>query len=154
MSYSIRRAVAGDASPLTVLATRAKAHWGYPPEWIAAWQPQLTFQPKYFDQNQVLVAEDEHGLLGMCALEDHGEWWELEHLWVDPDCMGRGVGRILVERALALARVVRPSRVVIEADPHAAGFYRRLGAIEVGAVRAPMPGAPERVLPVFEFAAP
>ena len=97
------------------------------------------------------MAENASELVGMCALEDRGEWWALEHVWVDPNSMGQGVGRTLVQQALVLARAVRPARVVAEADPNAAGFYRRLGASQVGAVPAAMPGAPDRVLPVFEF---
>jgi GNAT superfamily N-acetyltransferase len=149
--FTIRRAVSDDASQLSRLAQRAKAHWNYPAEWLTAWQPQLTFEPAYLVEHRVLVAESAGGLLGMCALEDRDNGWSLEHVWVDPGSMGQGVGRVLVQQALDLARAVRPGRVVAEADPNAAGFYRRMGASEIGAVPASMPGAPERVLPVFAF---
>lgn len=36
-------------------------------------------------------------------------------------------------------------------DPFAEAFYLRLGARRVGSVPAPMPGAPERLLPELEF---
>jgi GNAT superfamily N-acetyltransferase len=151
MQFSIRRAVPDDAPHLTDLAQRAKAHWKYPAEWLTSWQPQLTIEPRYLSEHRVLVAENDGRLIGMCALEDRGSWWSLEHVWVDPSSMGQGVGRTLVEQALDLARAVRPGRVVAEADPHAAGFYRRMGASEIGDVPASMPGAPDRVLPVFAF---
>jgi GNAT superfamily N-acetyltransferase len=151
MQFSIRRAVPDDAPQLSRLAQRAKAHWNYPAEWLSAWQPQLTIGPRYLSEHRVLVAESAGRLVGMCALEDRTSWWSLEHVWVDPESMGQGVGRTLVEQSLYLARSVRPGRVVAEADPHAAGFYRRLGASEIGVVRASMPGAPDRVLPVFAF---
>ena len=153
MQFSIRRAVPDDAQQLSWLAQRAKAHWNYPDEWLAAWQPQLTIEPSYLSEHRVLVAEKTGGLVGMCALEDRGTWWALEHVWVDPISIGQGVGRTLVQQALDLARAVRPGRVVVEADPNAAGFYRRMGASEIGVVPASMPGAPDRVLPVFAFAA-
>jgi hypothetical protein len=41
--------------------------------------------------------------------------------------------------------------VVIESDPFAAGFYVRTGARQTGTVAAPMDGAPDRRLPVFEI---
>ena len=150
----IRPGTSGDAARLTSLARRAKAHWGYPGAWLAAWETQLTIEPAYVTRHTVLVAEINGSLAGMCALEDRGEAWSLEHLWVEPEFLGRGVGRALVERALALARAVHPGPVAAEADPNAAGFYRRLGARQVGAVPAPMPGAPDRVLPVFTFVDP
>jgi GNAT superfamily N-acetyltransferase len=151
MQFAIRRAVPDDASGLSQLARRAKAHWNYPAEWLTAWQPQLTIDPRYVTEHRVLVAESVGGLVGMCALEDRGTWWSLEHVWVDPRNMGQGVGRTLVQQALDLARTVRPGRVVAEADPNAAGFYRRMGASQIAVVPASMPGAPDRVLPVFVF---
>jgi GNAT superfamily N-acetyltransferase len=151
MPLSIRRAVPGDAARLSRLAQRAKSHWGYPADWLATWRPQLTIGPQYLTDHRVLVAEDAGEAVGMCALEDCGEWWSLEHLWVEPGSIGQGVGRALVEQALALAREAHPGRIIAEADPNAAGFYRYLGAVQVGVLPAPMPGAPDRVLPVFEF---
>lgn len=151
MPFAIRRAVSDDAPHLSQLAQRAKAHWNYPAEWLTAWQPQLTIEPRYLAEHRVLVAENAGRLVGMCAIEDRGTWWSLEHVWVDPTSMGQGVGRALLQQALDLARTVRSGRVVAEADPHAAGFYRRMGASEIGAVPAAMPGAPDRVLPVFVF---
>lgn len=151
MPLSIRCAIPSDAPELSDLAQRAKAHWGYPAEWLAAWRPQLTIEPEYITEHCVLVAERAGRLAGMCAIEDRERYWSLEHVWVDPGNMGQGVGRTLVERALTIARVTRPGRVVAEADPNAAGFYRSLGARQVGVVPASMPGAADRVLPVFEF---
>ena len=154
MGLLIRSATPDDAAQLTSLARRAKAHWGYPGPWLAAWAPQLTIAPEYVTQHAVLVAEVDGRLGGMCALEDDGSAWSLAQVWVEPAYLGRGIGRALVERALALVQAVRPGRVVAVADPNAAGFYRRLGAREVSAAPAPMPGAPDRVLPVFEFEVP
>ncbi len=151
MPLAIRRAFADDAPILSDLARRAKAHWGYPAEWLVLWEPQLTFGAPYLTEHRVLVAVDADDIVGMCALEDRGQCWALEHVWVDPDELGQGVGRALVEQALALARASHPGPVLVEADPNAAGFYRRLGASQVGLVAAAMPGAPERCLPVFEF---
>ena len=153
MQFSIRRAVPDDAPQLSELAQRAKAHWNYPAEWLAAWKSHLTIKASYLHKHRVLVAESNGRLVGMCALEDRGKAWSLEHVWVDPGSMTRGIGRALLEQALGLARAVRPGQVVAEADPHAAGFYRRMGASEIGVVPAPMPGAADRVLPVFAFAA-
>jgi hypothetical protein len=54
--------------------------------------------------------------------------------------------------ALEQVRAVRPGVMVIEADPYAAGFYARLGALRKGSVPAPVEGDPDRTLPVFEVA--
>ena len=153
MDSALRSAIPDDAERLTVLARDAKAHWGYPNAWLDVWRDALTITPDYIHAHTVLVAslESEPELvLGMCALEDHGDHWQLAHLWVDPRAHGLGMGRALVRRALAIAGRRRPGSVVrVESDPNAAGFYRKLGARNVGSVPAPMDGDPARTLPIF-----
>lgn len=158
MEFTIRPATCADAPRLTALTQAAKASWGYPAVWLAAWRNALTITPSYIEAHTVVVAEalaPPRSVLGMCALEDGDEHWQLAHLWVAPHAQRVGIGRVLVQHVLAAAGRHQPGRVVrVEADPHAAAFYRRLGAREVASVPAPMDGAPTRVLPVFEFAAP
>jgi len=147
----IRRATGDDADALTDLAHRAKAHWGYPASWMREWDPQLTIIPGYLEAHDVWLAERDGVIVGMCALEDRGARWNLEHVWVEPSAHGGGIGRALVMEALAEARRRHPGVVELLADPYASGFYKRLGARHTGQVPAPMPGARDRTLPKFEF---
>ena len=147
----IRPATGDDADALTDLAHRAKAHWGYPASWMREWDPHLTIIPDYLDMHDVWVAEHDGAILGMCALEDRGTRWSLEHVWVEPTAHGGGIGRALVTRALDEARRRHPGIVELLADPFASGFYERLGARHAGDVAAPMPGARGRTLPRYEF---
>ena len=59
---------------------------------------------------------------------------ELADLFVDPTAIGRGVGATLLADAVDRARALGVSRLVIDADPNAAGFYVRMGARRVGSV--------------------
>lgn len=147
----IRRATADDTDALTDLAHRAKAHWRYPAMWMRQWDAQLTILPGYLDMHDVWVADHEGEILGMCALEDRGDRWHLEHVWVEPDVHGQGIGRALVIHAIEEAWRRRPGIVDLLADPFASGFYERLGARRAGSVPAPMPGAKDRMLPQYEF---
>lgn len=151
----IRRAEFADADALSDLAHRAKAHWGYPAHWMREWDAQLTIIPGYLELHDVWVAErDDHTIIGMCALEDRQDRWNLEHVWVEPSEHGRGVGRALVMHALDQARRRHDGVVELLADPFASGFYERLGAKRAGDVPAPMPGARHRTLPKYEFVLP
>ncbi len=152
-SLRIRRAGPADAIVLSHLARRSKAQWGYSADWLAAWQHELTITPFYIGANRVLVAESDSQAIGMCALEERDGGWTLEHLWVDPGAIGSGIGRALVEAALGMVRTLRPGPVRVESDPNAAGFYLQMGAKPAGTVPAAMPGAADRVLPVFVFEA-
>jgi GNAT superfamily N-acetyltransferase len=79
-------------------------------------------------------AEDSGVLAGFYALSGRPPALELEHCWVLPAHMGRGVGARLVEHAALTARAVGAARLIIAADPFAEGFYRRMGAKPAGSV--------------------
>lgn len=135
-----------DAARLSAIAAAAKAHWGYPAEWLAAWREALTVSPALLATAWVRVAVRDETDVGFIAVEDGDGGCEIVHLWVLPAAMGQGVGRALVEAALAHAggRLIE-----VEADPHAVPFYERLGFVRRGSVPAPMPGAADRALVVL-----
>ncbi len=92
---------------------------------------------------------DDGTLIGFCALKLKREAAALDHLWVLPARIRSGVGRTLFAHAEAIAREAGASRLIIVGDPHAEGFYLRMGAVKCGEEPAPMDGL-ARVLPQFE----
>ncbi|MBV8516623.1 MAG: GNAT family N-acetyltransferase [Acidobacteria bacterium] len=147
MNIAIRRAVGSDAPRATELARLAKAHWGYPADWLAAWRDDLSLSPDDIERHETFVAELNGEVVGVCQLQQAGGPSMLEHVWVDPRCHGQGVGRALVTHAQGRAS----GPIAIVADPNAERFYLKLGARRVGDVAAPMPGAPRRSLPLLEL---
>lgn len=150
MSFEIRLAEPSDATALSALARRAKAHWGYSAEWLARWRSELRLTREYLTAHTAFVAMMGETRVGVCVLQETPAA-SLEHVWVDPAYHGRGIGRALVNRTLAHARELGLDRVQVQSDPFAEAFYVTLGARPIGAVPAPMPGAPDRVLPLLEF---
>lgn len=150
--YDIRRAGAADAVSLTAIAKAAKAHLGYPAEWLEAWDAALTVDAAYLELHRVWVGVERESAApaGFAALVDEQTAWRLDHLWIAVDHQGRGLGRRLWSVAVAAVRESRPGAVRIEADPSAAGFYERCGARLVGRVAAPVLGE-ARELPLFEI---
>lgn len=128
----IRPARPDDAPRLTALAHAAKRHWGYPEAWIEAWRAALTVTPSDLAVLDVRCAEDGGGLAGFYALGGAPPVCILEHLWVGPEAMGRGVGRALFLDAAARATARGATLLEIDSDPHAEGFYLRMGARRVG----------------------
>jgi len=147
MKIAIRRATPSDSERATELARTAKAHWGYPPEWLEAWRDDLMVTADGIERHATFVASIEGEIVGVCQLQQSDDHTMLEHVWVDPARHRQGVGRALVEYARERARGV----IAIVADPNAEEFYTKLGARRVGEVPAPMPGAPLRVLPLMEL---
>src|SRR5262245_28743068 len=120
MRLEIRRAAPEDADRLSAIARAAKAHWGYPSAWLAAWEPILLITPEYLQRHLVFVGAHGPELVGFYALEQRQERWSLEHMWVEPGRHRRGAGRRLFAHALDTVRTIRPGVVVIESDPYAA----------------------------------
>jgi GNAT superfamily N-acetyltransferase len=149
------------AATLSRLAFRAKAYWGYPREWLEAWRDELTISPDHVAAHDVFVAVTTGRLAGAKAGADGGRISgfyalvcdapdaELEHLWIEPDDIGSGVGRLLFEHSLARARSRRCHRVRIVSDPNAEAFYRHMGAAWIGVHHTSVLGHP-RELPVLE----
>lgn len=149
-SVTIRPAHPPEAPQLTAIAIEAKGHWGYPEEWMNLWKESLTITPAYVKKHHVFVAEA-HVLLGFYALVE-GSSWELDHFWVSPRAMGRGIGQQLFRHATGVIRTLAPGcPMSIEADPNAEGFYVQMGAKRVGEVQRDWKGL-IRVLPLLEFA--
>lgn len=150
---AVRPARPSDAEALTRLARAAKASWGYPAAWLDAWRDQLAIGEDYVRAHQVVVADEDGALAGMASLERAGGAAVLEHVWVAPDRQRRGVGDALVRHLLSRAAAAGDRVVRVTSDPQALGFYERLGGVVVASVAAPMPGAPDRALPVLELPA-
>jgi GNAT superfamily N-acetyltransferase len=145
-NLTIRRAAPEEAAALTTIAHDAKRHWGYPEHWIAHWQDDLTISPDFVARNQVYVAEREGDLLGFYALVIKNEKAELDHLWVGPAHIGSGVGKELFLHAMRTASGQSIDAVEILSDPNAAGFYRKMGAHQIGEATSEIDGQ-SRTLP-------
>lgn len=117
---------------MTRIALSAKAHWGYPDRWMEIWEPQLTFSPEYFEENESWAAEADNAPAGFYTLrEKDGNGW-IENLWVLPEFMGKGIGRQLFLHAAARSRQMGHLVLQLEADPNALGFYEKMGMRKVG----------------------
>jgi GNAT superfamily N-acetyltransferase len=145
----VRRATPEDASVLQRIAYASKRHWGYPDEYMALWKHDLTVTPAFVDEHPVYCAVEDATIAGFYALSSEGSVWELEHMWVDPPHMRRGIGARLFRHAVETARAAGATVLEIVSDPNAERFYLCMGARRVGEVASRPTG---RMLPVLELA--
>jgi tRNA (adenine37-N6)-methyltransferase len=131
-AFRMRRCTARDAASLTRLAHASKASWGYPDELLALWDADLTLDPAFVERHDVWAAVAGDEVVGVYAVTGEGSAREIEHLWVAPGWMGRGVGRRMLEHLLARARAAGVEELRVVSDPNAVGFYLRMGARQVG----------------------
>ena len=143
---SVRSARVGESDSLTALCVRSKAHWGYDEAFMRLSAASLTVSDTAIVDGRVLVAERQGLVFGVAQVEPDGE---LGLMFVDPRCLNRGVGRVLFEAAVGLARRLGAKRMAILAEPNAAPFYERMGARFVS--QAPSDSIPGRTLPLYEY---
>jgi len=141
----IRSASPEDAQTLTTIALDAKRHWGYPENWIKHWEADLTISSDFIRDNHVYVAEDNGEIRGFYALCVAGDKAELEHMWVTPAMIGTGIGKELFLDAMERAAKLNVNAVEISSDPNAAGFYKRMGATQIGEIDSAIEGQPRKI---------
>ena len=148
MTPAILRARGSDAAHLTRISRAAKRHWGYPEKLLRLWQRDLTVTPGFIERHPVYRAVYRGKAVGFYAISGTGNARQLEHMWVHPRYIGAGVGRALFAHLLRRLRTMQVRRLDVLSDPNAEGFYRRMGARQVGVV----PSTPEgRVLPLLRL---
>ncbi|MFD6279061.1 GNAT family N-acetyltransferase [Streptomyces sp. NPDC060209] len=139
-----------EAAALTELALRSKAHWGYDDAFLAACRDELTVTPGDTAGGRAVVAEEEGRVLGFTTLSGEPPEGALGMMFVEPDTIGRGAGRILFEHTMAQARRLGFEALTIDADPNAEPFYTAMGAVRIGAT--PSGSIPGRELPLLRIA--
>ena len=109
---------------------------------------ELTVRPE--SDCEYYFVECDNAIVGYYGLQKTLEHsYELEALFIEPDYMGKGLGRALMSHAVQTARQQKAKRITIQGDPNAGDFYlacgaRRIGECESGSIAG-------RMLPLFEI---
>ncbi|MFE9723536.1 GNAT family N-acetyltransferase [Streptomyces sp. NPDC005794] len=139
-----------EAAALTEMALRSKAHWGYDEAFLAACRDELTVRPDEMGDGRAAVAEQDGRVLGFTALSGEPPEGALAMMFVEPEVIGRGVGRLLFGHTMTQARRLGFEALTIDADPNAEPFYTAMGAARIGAT--PSGSIPGRELPLLRIA--
>ena len=147
---NIVRSKSSDAAALTEIAKAAKSCWGYPKEWMEKWDGELTLTGKDAEENFVFHIEQEGKIMGFYSLSEDGGLFEVEHMWISPEYIDKGFGKALFEHAKEIALRHGGKKLRVESDPHAEGFYVKMGMRRVSEKESSIPGLPGRMIPIFE----
>lgn len=146
----IRKAIPQDHQAVSCLAYRSKAYWAYTESFLQACKADLTVSAQFIERNPVYVLEHEGQLLAFYAFNLGEE--KLDALFIDPDSIGQGLGRLLWADLLKKARDLGLVQFTLDADPNAEGFYLKMGAYTIG--KTPSSIDPERYLPLLRVLVP
>jgi GNAT superfamily N-acetyltransferase len=147
-AVTFRPARPDEGPELTELSLRAKAHWGYDETFLHSARANLTIEAGTIRSAQIEVAEREGTRIGFYGLVGEPPEGRLEWMFLEPDSIGGGYGRLMWKQALRRAEALGFTRLVIESDRFAEPFYLEMGARRIGGTPSPVDGA---TLPLLEI---
>lgn len=128
--FSIRTAQPGDLPALDDVYRRSSLSNAGDRADLLAHPDALLFDGASVHEGRTRAAFEGERVVGFATLRTAGMAAELEDLFVDPNRMRRGVGRLLVVDAANIVRSSGIPRIDVVANAHAVEFY-----VEVGFVR-------------------
>ena len=147
-TFYIRLARVEEAAAMSDLCFRSKAVGGYDPYFMMLMPAAPEVVPEHIAAGDVWIATGVDGeIAGVVALApgDAPDTLNLNKLFVEP----RQYPQRRRPGATRARRRRGAERLTILADPNAAGFYERNGAVRIG--EAPSDAVPSRPLPLYEL---
>lgn len=111
-----------DIPELNKICLASKRYWNYPEEWIEQWKEDLKIKRDFFERGAVYKIGVPNKIYGFCVILKHENNYEIEHLWVLPEFIGKGFGKKLLNESIKRT-VTKDSEIVVTADPNAEAFY-------------------------------
>lgn len=135
MSHSFRNATIKDIQLLNKVSIASKKYWKYPDEWLEKWCDELTLKFDDFKKNVIIVIEISNIIIGFCSISENSEQYEIEHLWILPEFIGKGYGKLPLDQSLH--QVIKKEKdIIVIADPNAESFYKKQGFITFSKVKS------------------
>ncbi len=149
---SLDKVKPAEAGYLTELAMRSKKHWGYSDDFMRACRKELTLTPQQIKTGEldVMAAVKDEVITGFYALAQLSpKLFELHALFVEPEFIGTGIGRVLIRHAIDRVASQGGESLTIQGDPNAERFYLAAGGKPIGFKKSG--SIPGRQLPLFRI---
>jgi len=144
---TILKASPNDHEILTEITKKSKAYWGYSNEQIENWSQFLTVSKEYIETNSVYNLIVDHQIIGYYSFFHESEnTIKLDNLFVLPDFIGKGFGKVLMNDFLIRLQDIQVEKVVLNSEPNAENFYSKFGFVKVGQIETSIK---DRYLPIM-----
>lgn len=145
----VKKAVKKDAKHLTELSIRSKSYWNYEKEQVSSWIEELTITKDYIASNHLYKLIINDTLIGFYSyFPENKTNVNLNHLFVEPQHIGKGYGKFLMNDFFKRIRTTDFEKVILYADPNTEKFYSKLGFNTVGKLKSAIKN---RFLPIMEL---
>lgn len=126
-AFRFRRATAADLPAINELIQASSTYHGEYRAMVATY----VVGPAQVMHDHMHLAEDASGVAGFYSLKLDPEP-ELDLMFVADHAQGKGIGRALIAHMMETARRLGVAEIKIVSHPPSVGFYKRVGAVEVG----------------------
>jgi len=129
---TLRRAQPSEADAVRDLIGRSMAVWDKPAGYVEEAIGLMSLSPEDVERDEAWVLDDGTQLVGFLRVSVSGTDAEIEELHLEPQWIGRGLGRRLFEHAVERSRATGAERLVWSTDRYALGFYLVMGGVITG----------------------
>lgn len=149
LKMKIKKAHISDSKQLTELTIRSKSYWKYSKLQIEKWRDDLSVSKNYILEKKVYKLTDNEKLIGYYSyFKLNEEDVKLENLFIEPDFIGKGYGKMLMLDMLQRIEKTEIKRVILDADPNSRVFYEHIGFKVIGKRKSSIK---DRFLPIMEI---
>ena len=150
MNIVFKKSLPFESKKLSHIAITSKGHWGHSQEQLDLWREGLTIKEDYIQRHTLRTIYVDNTPAGFFAIVAE-EPPTLDHLWLLPEYIGKGIGAKAIAEIRRLAKQLGIESLRIISDPNAEGFYLHQGATKVGEFES----IPQnRMLPVLQLPTP
>lgn len=131
----IQRATPKDHIILTEITKKSKAYWNYSEEQLQEWDEELTITAKQIEEEEfyLLIEEETNKIIAYYSFYEKDKYTiVLENLFVLPDYIGKGYGKLLMADLTKRLKNTKIDTITLNADPNAEIFYKRMGFGTIG----------------------
>ena len=145
----IVKAELDDHEILTDITRKSKKYWGYSDVQMRKWTDLLTITTEYIALNTVYKLLVDNSIIGYYSYFSLDEnTIRLDNLFVLPDYIGCGIGKVLMTDFLDKIKVKHAQRIILDSDPNATCFYEKFGFMQIGKIQSSIS---DRFLPIMEL---
>ena len=145
----VKRSSIDDNEILTEITKKSKAYWGYSDEQMENWSELLTITRDYIQDNNVYKLLLDNLIVGYYSyVHLNKNEVELDNLFVLPNYIGRGFGKLLMNDFLNRIKHTEIEKVILESEPNVEKFYDSFGFIKIGQKETTIK---DRYLPIMEL---
>ena len=124
------RAETGETEELRRLARESEAHWGYDEAFMETFDARFNITDSFIRSNPVFAAREGGCPAAFWGIRQDGYEWELEYFYVAEGKMGSGLGKRMWKHMTGWCARQGIGRIHFVTSPQAAGFYRKMGAVQ------------------------